>query len=155
MQGYFAKIIKEIYTKEDLLFYLEEIDSAIDLILKEPKKSGFEKLKEKIATPLFNLLAEVKEKEKQYREPKDQVFFLELLKKFLISLPKVKIEMAIEPERETLIKISDWFERELGKKFILDVKINPKILGGLIIEYNGKWRDFSLAKKLKTIQPQD
>lgn len=155
MQSYFSKMAKEIYTKEDLLFYLEEIDYTIDLLLKESKKSNFEKLRENIATPLFNLLAELREKEKQYRQPKEQVFFLELLKKFLISLPKVKLELAIDPERETLIKISDWFEKEVGKKFILDLKTNPKILGGAIIEYNGQWRDFSLAKKLKTIKSED
>jgi len=152
MREYFLKLDQKIKTKEDLIFFLEEIDLASDLILKEPKKKLSQKLKGKITPDLVEILEELEKKEKQYQDPQEQIFFLQLLKNHLTSLPKVKIEIAFEPERETLEKISQWFKEKLKKKMILDLRINPKIIGGAKIEYGGKWRDFSLAKKIKEMK---
>ena len=55
---------------------------------------------------------------------------------------------------DSLEKISQWFEKELGQKIILDLSINPKIVGGVIIEYQGNWRDFSLEKEIDSLIPQ-
>lgn len=152
MKKYLEEIEKKIKTKEDLIFFLEEIDRAEILILKEPEKKLFQKLKNKICTDLLGVLKEIEQKEKQYQTPEKQVFFLHLLKKDLISLPKAKIEIAFEPVQSTLNKISEWFEKKLGKRVVLDIVINPKIVGGAKIEYNGKWRDFSLIKKIHEVK---
>lgn len=152
MREYFLKLDEKIKSKEDLIFFLEEIDLASDLILREPKKELSQKLRGRIVSDLVEILEELKKKEKQYQDPQEQIFFLQLLKKYLTSLPKIKIEIAFEPERKTLKKISQWFKENLKKKVILDLKINPKIIGGVKIEYRGKWRDFSLAKKIKEMK---
>jgi len=152
MREYFLKLEEKIKTQEDLIFFLEEIDLASDLILKEPQKKFSQKLEGKISKDLLEILKELEEKDKRYQDPQEQVFFLQLLKNHLKSLPKVKIEIAFEPEKETLEKISQWFKENLKKKVILDLKINPKIIGGAKIEYQGKWRDFSLAKKIKEMK---
>ena len=63
----------------------------------------------------------------------------------------MKLKIAFSPSSEFLEEINQWFEKELSVKVILDLTINPKIVGGAIIEYQGNWRDFSLRKKIDNL----
>ena len=96
----------------------------------------FEELVKKIRTKeeLISFLEEIahlrKIKDKEEQPTKE-------LEKYLRSLPEIKLEIAFSPENNFLEKISQWFEKELGQKIILDLTVNPKIVGGAIIEYQG------------------
>lgn len=256
MRKLFIEIEKKIKTKEDLIFYLEEIDLANELILKNVKENVSEKLKNKINESLFSVLVKMEErgiklpeketkkekkkellekkktleknlklildKEKQIEEKakemekkeklvkntdqekeiekerwqvedkrrsiekekweqkenhqkiknelqeleskketakkgkeikdfKQQIFFLKLLRNHLTSLPQINLRIAFFPEEGTISKISQWLEKEIGKKIILDLNVDPRIAGGAIIEYKGKIIDFSLIKEIKKI----
>ena len=70
------------------------------------------------------------------------------LKKKLHALPEIKLEIAFLPKDNFISGISRWLEKEIGQKVILDITVNPKVVAGAIIEYQGNWRDFSLAKKI-------
>ena len=86
---------------------------------------------------------------KTEKDPNKLLSFLETIRANLLSLPQVELQIAFEPSREFISQISEWFEKNLGKKFILDFKIKPKIVGGAIIEYNGRVADFSIIKEIK------
>lgn len=113
----------------------------------------FEELVKKIRTKeeLVSFLEEIahlrKIKDKEEQPTKE-------LEKYLRSLPEIKLEIAFSPENNFLEKISQWLEKELGQKIILDLTVNPKIVGGAIIEYQGNWRDFSLAKEIDKLISQ-
>lgn len=113
----------------------------------------FEELVKKIRTKeeLISFLEEIahlrKIKDKEEQPTKE-------LEKYLRSLPEIKLEIAFSPENNFLEKISQWLEKELGQKIILDLTVNPKIVGGAIIEYQGNWRDFSLAKEIDKLISQ-
>jgi len=100
---------KTIRTKEELIFFLEEITR---------KKSGPEK-------------EEASNLEKELR-----------------ALPEMKLDIAFFPTDNFLNRISQWLQKEFGQRIILDITVNPKVVAGAIIEYQGNWRDFSLAKKI-------
>lgn len=103
-------------------------------------KEKLEKLKEN----LEKLKPKIKE------DKKDEVlFFLRSLRNYLLSLPIVNLEIAFSPSLETVSKISQWFEENLKRKFILDFKINPRIVAGVIVEYQGKILNFSVLKEVK------
>jgi len=102
-------LAEKIRTKEELIFFLEEIAK---------KKLKLEK-------------EEISKLEKKLR-----------------SLPEIKLEIAFSPDDNFINKISWWLEKALGQKIILDIIVNPKVVAGAIIEYQGNWRDFSLAKKI-------
>lgn len=97
---------------------------------------------------LISFLEEIAQKKFQKEEG-----VLKLEKK-LQSLPEIKLEIAFSPEDDFLNKISQWLEKELGQKIILDITCNPKIVAGAIIEYRGFFRDFSLAKKIDKLISQ-
>jgi len=153
MREFFLEIEKRITTKEDLIFYLQQIDLAAELVLKGIKKNTIQKLKGKINKELIDILAKSeKRKEEKLKISEQQVFFLELLKEHLLSLPQVKMEIAFSPDDKTILKISHWLEKELAKKIILDLKVNSRIVGGAIVEYKGKLVDFSLVKEIKKMK---
>ncbi len=104
-----------------------------------------EELIKKIRTKeeLVFLLEEIARKKIELR--KEEIYKLE---KKLRSLPEIKLEIAFSPDDNFINKLGQWIEKELGQKIILDITVNPKVVAGAIIEYQGNWRDFSSAKEI-------
>ena len=154
MKGVFERIIKKIRTKEELIFFLEEIAKIRQIIFKDNGALLSKKVERKVGGELKGLLERL-EKEGVISESRgQQLAFWEELEKELQHLPEIKLEIAFSPNDDYLEKISQWLEKELGRKIILDLAINPKIVGGAIIEYQGNWRDFSLAKEIDKLISQ-
>ncbi|HUW71925.1 MAG TPA: F0F1 ATP synthase subunit delta [Candidatus Humimicrobiaceae bacterium] len=109
MERDLKNLSETIRTKEELVFFLEEIAKK-KLNLGKEQFSGLEKK--------------------------------------LRSLTEMKLEIAFSPDNDFLNRISQWLEKELGQKVILDITVNQKVVAGAIIEYRGNWRDFSSAKKI-------
>jgi len=148
MKEIFKDFTKKIIIREDLIFSLEEISLAQGLIFKDTHIPLSEKVKGKVGED-FRKCLESLEKEKIISKvpEKNQIFF-ENLKKYLQNLPQIKMEIAFQPKREFLKEISSWVEKESKQKVVLDLIFNPEIIGGAIIEYQGRYFDFSLAKKV-------
>lgn len=70
------------------------------------------------------------------------------LKEDLLKREVFEIQIAKEMPQRIYQSIQNWLKINLGKSFILKVSVNKEILGGLIINYAGKYGDFSLKKKL-------
>jgi F0F1-type ATP synthase delta subunit len=68
-----------------------------------------------------------------------------------LKIPKVKLEIAFEPREEFILKIEEWFREKVKKRMILDIIVNPKVIGGARIEFQGKWKDFSLEKEIEKL----
>lgn len=151
MKKFFTMLEKKIKTKSDLIFYLENIDLAMEMIMKNHGDFLSEKLEKSTIGDLKNILLQLASEEK-YEEAEQQIFFLQLLKKHILFLPQVKLEISFYPEQEVIVKIRDWFQKELGEGAIVDLIINPRVIGGAVIEYKGKLIDFSVAKKMEKIE---
>jgi F0F1-type ATP synthase delta subunit len=78
----------------------------------------------------------------------DPKAYFEGLAKSIEELEVLGLEVAVEPTGEMMQKIYDWVLTNLGKQVILDVSINPVIIAGAKISFNGKFIDNSLEKSL-------
>lgn len=148
MEDFFSQISQEIITQEDLLSFLDDINTTKKAIFQDPSKPllqkiqnktsrGFQEiLKQLLATPLF-------------RGKRKQIEFLDELRNYLLSLPKIKLTLAFQPNKEFLKQISEWLQKEVGQKIVLNIFVNPHIVGGAIIEYKGKYLNFSLIKEIQ------
>jgi len=156
MEKVFKDFTKKIKTREELIFYLEEITKTQQIILKNRNElSTLSKIVEGKVDEELKIFFEKLEKEKIIpRNLDQQSLFLEKFKKYLQSLPEIKLEIAFLPSRKFLSRINQWLEEEFGQKVILDLIINPEIVGGAIIEYQGNWRDFSLRKEIDKLISQ-
>jgi len=73
------------------------------------------------------------------------------LKEELKKVKVLKISLAINPSKEQIEHIFDWVRKNLGKGIILDIDKDESILGGAIISFNGRYKDFSLRRDLEEI----
>lgn len=173
-----AEFLKEKEEIEEKLKFVlekeEKLEKSLEEIEKKEKKAkGDEKEKEiekerwvleeeriKIEKEKWGLKEKLKEIEQDLMNlghqkievQKDIIFFLKLLRDHLIALPKIHFKLAIEPSSKTISKISLWLKENLKKKFILSFEIDPKIIGGAIIEYQGRVFDFTLSKEIQNLR---
>lgn len=147
----FEKIAEKIITKEDLIFFLEELNLAKEFLFKEINLFLSEKLKGKVSEDFQKFVEELERNSIISKDPEKNKFFFENLKNYLLKLPQIKIEIAFSPSRQFIEKLSFWFKNNLKEKLILDLISNPEIVGGVIIEYRGKYLNYSLAKKINEI----
>lgn len=144
----FKGFLEKILTMEDLLFFLGEIKLAESVIFVKPEVPFFEKIKGVVSQEFIEELKKLESLSLFPKNPPEISEFLKELKEILQSLPILKLELAFLPSRSFLEKISLF----LGKKIVLDVKVNPEIVGGAILEYKGKYLNLSLEKKVAEIQ---
>lgn len=144
MKEDFEFLEEKLFLKEDVISILEEIAEIEQLIFKS-KNLLSEKTKNDI---LHQFFLKLEREGKVDLDLKKQFEFLEELKNYLQNLPVLKMEIAFFPPKKTIEKFSDWLKKEVGKKFILDIYFNQKIVGGAILEYGGKYKNFSLAKEI-------
>jgi F0F1-type ATP synthase delta subunit len=81
----------------------------------------------------------------------DLNIFFEKIQKLISELPTVDIVLAIEPNNEVLNTISNWFLINLKKQVLINVKIDPKIIAGASIGYQGKQVDASIDSLFKNV----
>jgi F0F1-type ATP synthase delta subunit len=90
----------------------------------------------------------------QYQVNKDdkmqiRVFLTEVIKT-VNDLPVVALTLAKAPKRATIMTIQEWFLRTYNKLIILDISIDPDLIAGSVIQFQGKYHDYSLKKQLDT-----
>jgi len=154
MEKHFKDFAEKIRTKEELIFFLEEIARVRQIIFRDKEVSLSKKIEGKVNGELKKFLESLEKEGIISGSRERQSAFLEKLGKELQSLPEIRLEIAFPPDDDFLNKISQWLEKKLDQKIILDLTINPKVVGGAIIEYQGNWREFSLAKEIDQLISQ-
>lgn len=125
------------------------VDKLSDIV-KELYHNKEGKITEKVAnigpslTAVFNYL------EQKGLEPAGdaaQKAYIEEIVTYLRSLPQVKITLAFEPDDSFSTRINDVISSLAGQKVILDFTVNHHIVAGIIIEYNGRFADYSYESR--------
>lgn len=68
------------------------------------------------------------------------------------KISNAKVTSAVELTDEEKAALKEKLEQKSGKKIIIDYSVDESILGGLIVEADGKIMDSSLKKHLKEIK---
>lgn len=120
---------------------------------------------------VFNTKQSLEEKLNTVFSPHQKTVFVKLAKRHNLSLkvnelktlstiiqdtihnmPRLGMTIAFDPTVEQVENIADWLFINCKKAFLLDITVNPHIIGGAIVGTNGKYRDYSLRKKLEILQ---
>lgn len=148
----FESIIKKIITKEDLIFFLEEINLLRKFIFQNTETPLSEKVRGKLSEDFREYLQKIEREGLISQSPNQQLSFFEELKKYFRELPQIKLEIAFLPSKEFLLRMRDWLKTTIGKEIILDIVLNPGVVGGAIIEYQGSYFNSSVAKEIDKLQ---
>ncbi len=76
----------------------------------------------------------------------DKITFLQKLKDKLASYKIFKLDIVFEPTRNFVEKIYDFVSKNMGNEVLLEINYVPNLIGGAVIVFDGKYRDFSLKK---------
>ena len=77
--------------------------------------------------------------------------FFEEIQKTISSLPTVDLTIAIEPSEKFLREISDWFVLNIKKQVILEIEINPDVIAGAIVGYEGERLNSSIKEEFDKV----
>ena len=136
----YSDIISLVRTTRDRDILLSEIESLKNSMY-ETKNGGFDAaLKSEVRSEVAAILRTKKD------SGQDMEKFVEGLATAAKALEELKLELAFDPTDETLETILHWVSQNVGEGYLLDIKVNPKILGGAKIAFKGKYFDGSLIK---------
>ncbi len=78
----------------------------------------------------------------------EQKAFIDAIVTYLNKVPQVKVTLAFEPDDSFTAKLNEQISGLAGEKIILDILVNHHIVGGLTLEYRGKYRDYSVEQRV-------
>lgn len=77
--------------------------------------------------------------------------FLIELKKNILALPVVTLHLAFEPKKESIDSFSTWITINLKQNVLIEYSVDQTLIAGSTIEWNGKYKDYSVKKKLEEL----
>jgi F0F1-type ATP synthase delta subunit len=81
--------------------------------------------------------------------------FLNKLAEAISTLPTVHLTLAVAPKMQLIKTISQWFIATYQKTVLLDIKVEPSLMAGSIVEFNGRYKDYSLKKSITASNAAD
>lgn len=147
-------ILSHINTHEDRVFLLDKLEQ-LEQASFSVKSTFEENVLEKFSFSVAQLLLEsAKSANVALSDSSAVQQFLQNVQAQLKAIPEITIRLAFTPSNDLLSSISKWFDAECGMRVITSCIVDPKLIGGISIELNGKYLDYSLKKmieqKLKT-----
>lgn len=108
-------------------------------------------LHNKVDKIVYNfLLLLIKKNRMEYFD--QMVFFLDCFNDKKNNRLNAQITSVISLEQEQLDKISEMISKSFKAQIVLDNKVNPEILGGMIVQVEGKIIDDSILYQLQTLR---
>ncbi len=151
--------------KKDVLIYfdlitslkttreVDDLSSEIDMLMSELFKSekvSLEKALTSISSNSANRITEIFEKFNLDMTDKGKVRdFLDTLADLIKKFKVIKLILAFDPTRKTIENIHGFVSENIGIGYILDIEISESVLGGAVVMFNGKYKDFTLRKSLE------
>lgn len=71
--------------------------------------------------------------------------YIEEFKRAFLKKTFVVLTLAFKPNAPFVTKLKSWFCQNMGEDVLLDLKIDEKIVGGVVLICNNHYKDYSLA----------
>lgn len=145
----YKELFAEIHTVTESLDILHQIDNLIQSLF-NTKMSFQEKLDMYLEFSIKNNLLMLLERSGiDIGDANAIENFLTQLKTRIREIPVFEFSVAYEPTSTTVKHVAEWIYFNLHQNVLIDIKVNPELIGGAIIGFNGKMGDFSLKKKIE------
>jgi F0F1-type ATP synthase delta subunit len=147
----YSELLNNIFTVDDAVNLLTEV-----LVL---KKSLYGNDANSWDDALNNLVRKstaviVNAEISKFKNEISKIDYLLTVERQLMGLKSVKLILACEPSIKLVETIALWLKANVGRSVVLDITLDKKLIGGAIVEYDGKYGDFSLKSKLELLDKQ-
>ncbi len=152
MESQIDKILSLIQTKSEageVLLCLENFAGTIFMSKEKlPVAEYFSRLKQGLADELISTFTkEVKiETDRHGAE-----LFLKQLQSAVRDCKILQLTIAFHPDAETIEVFSSWIKKNIANNILLDIQIDKTIGAGALIIIDGKYKDYSIRKKISSI----
>ena len=145
----FTPFLSDIVTSDDLATRINEVTELNRLLYLVDTKSFTQRIADKVSPGLFKIILTL-DQQKQLPTATSQLedFFI-ALRSFLSKLPRMTLTIAFEPTESFIQSLADWFGKNLAGKTVLEILVKREIIAGVVIEYNGKYKDYSCAGQVE------
>ena len=151
----YQKFVENVLTLEQLNVRVEDIEETKRWIYKLARKPLNEKIKSSVSENFRSLVSQLEVTGELPNARKELTAFFRGAIEYAEKIPSVKLTLAFFPSPEFLKKITSWLSNEIGRKSVVDVSVDEKIIAGATIEYDGEYRDYSFAAKLDEVIEQE
>lgn len=126
-----------------------EIDTLSSALFKS-KKMALEKALNSISSNSARKIAEIFSKNNFDINDQEAVRgFLDTLTDLIKKFKVIKLILAFDPTRKTIENIHEYISENIGIGYILDIEVDESVLGGAVVIFNGKYKDFTLRKNIE------
>jgi len=119
----------------------------------EEKKDGVDKIVSDANEHLLNFLKLLAERHRMPALPRIRRQFEDLWREEMQLLP-VNVTSAVELDEKLVKGIGDRIEQETGRKVDLSSRVDPEVIGGLVLRVGNMVMDASVRSRLEQIRKQ-
>lgn len=145
----YTELVASISTKSDLSHFLSRLEETQrGLFRTGTDVDAF--IAQQFSLPVSGALIAYAGQEKvNLGDPARATEFFSSLIGSLRNLPVVTLRLAFVPNRKQLGDFSRWFSENAGGHVVFEVVEDVSLIGGAVVEYEGRIGNYSLAKKLR------
>ena len=140
-------ILDSLITQSTAFEFIEELSYANSLLYKSETDNELlygKSLKDMKHSDLLNRL--FVSGTGQSVRPEELSRFVEEIHSWLKDLEPVRYTISFKPRAEFINNMYKWTKDNLGGQNLIEIVVNPDIIGGVIVSANGRYLDFSLEK---------
>jgi hypothetical protein len=135
------RLLENIKTKREAERLLEEIEILRNGLFEAGGDAFKSLLKNKVRAITAENIRQVFAK-----EGIDKRKYLDEIEELVMKMPNVSLILAFEPSEGAVERFYTRISEATGRQVLLDVVYEPQIIGGAVIIFNGRYRDFSFKK---------
>ncbi len=87
-------------------------------------------------------------------EKNDKLEEFEALEKEIKEVPTLTVDMVFEPNQKETLELLERTRKIFDFDVFLDLRINPSLIGGCVLVWNGMVFDYSIKKAMKEKRPE-
>lgn len=139
----FAERIDQVGVLKHLVVQLRSVKQA----LIENKTGSITEKVLQLPRPIAAVLTYLEKRGLEPEGDSAQRDYLEEIITYLNSLPVVNLKLAFEPSEIFIRHVNQVLSEQKGEKVVLNISVNPEIVAGVVIEFGGKFADYSYQKQ--------
>ncbi|MEN8253821.1 MAG: F0F1 ATP synthase subunit delta [Patescibacteria group bacterium] len=140
-----------IHTQKELEFLLLSLENFKKIISATSRRRKTSNIFKQLPN---NLAAAIQESWRLYQEENPTAnpdSFIKTIEKQLLDLPKIQLSTAFQPSQLQAEKICDWLRTKFkNREIIIEIKFNPSLVAGCILEHQGKRYDLSVSTQISS-----
>jgi F0F1-type ATP synthase delta subunit len=136
-----TRLLQNVTTKRDADRLMEEIEIIRNGLFETGEGALESLLKNKVRRETAEIIKETFSKTEVNKKE-----YLNEVEELLTKMPNVSLILAFEPSEGAVERFYSKISEATGKNVLLDVVHEPQIIGGAVIIFNGRYRDYSFKK---------